>query len=1121
MSNSSSLFLTGSKEGFKFVTQEKNNNLPKWTESNLKKTQTIKKIICGSGFHFLVWKKPNKLEFYEKGNKKKKYQLPKNETIKDIVSGSFTYQILTESGKVWSLANSNHHKEVPLLDADQSTFEEIRPVTFFEEKKLFVNSIVMGSASGYYLCNGDQLYTSGWNSQGRLGIGKNREEEPMPVYVQDKVIKIFAGNFSFGFFFTTNNPDLLYACGNNMNGQLGIDSHASPNKPTAVQNFKGSEILAVSSGYSHSVLVNKKGQTFGCGNQKFNGIGVRKIIFTLIPQLKEKKAVQLATEFKGNLVLTDQNELYGWGFEFRLYPTYESNNNNNRKLPTKINLPSYFTNYLDSKDMIRIAIGARVCFLYLDFKNTLSQDLKTLYESQKFCDCEIGTMGNKIPVHKNLIECRTKLTIDQIQNKLFGEKSINKEQTLNFLKWIYFDEISDLEKLEQTFNLLELTFPPSVDNTLEKDIAQLYKDDDSKDFKILVKIKDKDEDNENEEEDEEKEENYKEIPVHKFILYTRSGLFRAMFDYVNEKENTNKIQDYTNKSIKSLKILIKYLYTNSIEMTTNEDPELIVDELSDAVEYYQLNDQSFKFVTQEKKNNLPKWTESNLKKTQTIKKIVCGSGFHFHFLVWKKPNKLEFYQEDNKKRKYQLPKNETIKDIVSSFQIYLILTESGKVWSLANSNHKNHHKEVPLLDADQSAFEKIRPVTFFEEKKLFVNSIVMGCTSGYYLCNGDQLYASGSNSQDRLGFEILTVSSGCFHSVLINKKGQTFGCGQMNFNGIGGKKSIFTLIPQLKEKKAVQLSTEFKGTLVLTDQNELYGWGFDDRLYLTYESNNNNNRKLPTKINLPSYFTNYLESKDQIRISCGSRVCFLFLDFKNTLSQDLMTLYESQKFCDCEIGTLGNKIPVHKALIECRTKLTIDQIQNKLFVEKSINKEQTLNFLKWIYYDEISDLEKLEQTFNLLELTFPPSVDNTLEKDIAQLYQDNDSKDFKILVKIEDEDLEEEEDNEEDEDEKANYEEISVHKFILLARSGLFRAMFDYVNEKNNTNKVQDYTNKSIKSLEILIKYLYTNSIEMTANQDAELIVDELSDAVEYYQLNDQCNLESELLKIKKQFDLN
>ncbi|KAJ6240246.1 rcc1 and btb domain containing protein [Anaeramoeba flamelloides] len=590
MSKSSSLYLTGKKD-LKFVTQEKNNNLPKWTESNLKKTQTIKKIVIAAGYHFLVWKKPNKLEFYQKDKKKRKYQLPKNETIKDIVSSHVTYLILTESGKVWSLADSNNFKkkEVPLVDQDQSTFEEIQYVTFFEEKKLFVNSVAMGFASGYHLCNGDQLYASGSNFHGCLGLGENGQsggvQELMPVFVQDKVTKIFAGSMAMNFFFTTSQPDLLYACGRNGYGQLGIGSPVDQITPTVVKNFKGSEILTVSSGYYRSILITNEGQTFICGKKIRNGIGINKYIFTLIPQLKDKKVVQLATGFSQTLVLTDQNELYGWGFYDGCYPTDEINHN---QLPTKISLPGFFTNYLGSKDLIRIACGPESTFIYLDFKNTLSQDLRKLYKSQKFCDCEIGTLRNQIPVHKSLIECRTKLTIDQIQNKLFGEKSINKEQTLNFLKWIYYDEILDLEKLEQTFNLLELTFPPSVNNTLEKDIAQLYQDDDSKDFKILVKKDDKEE---KDNEDEDKEGNYEEIPVHKFILLARSGLFMAMFDYVNEKDNTNQVQDYTNKSIESLKILIKYFYTNSIELKTDQDPKLIVDELSDAVEYYQLNNQ--------------------------------------------------------------------------------------------------------------------------------------------------------------------------------------------------------------------------------------------------------------------------------------------------------------------------------------------------------------------------------------------------------------------------------------------------------------------------------------------------------------------------------------------------
>ncbi|KAJ3437308.1 btk-binding protein-related [Anaeramoeba flamelloides] len=593
MENKSSVYLSGEISNFGFITKQKNNNLAIWTEVNLKKTETIKKIVvAGEGKNFLVWKKPNKLEFYQKGKKRREYQLPKNERIKDIDSSLLTYQILTESGKIWSLADRDDYHEVPLRNANKSTFEKIRPITFFEKKKLFVNSLAMCFGSVYYLCNGDRLYASGLNTQGMLGIGKKSiSGELMPIYVQDKVLKIFgAGVYAQNFFFITSQPDLLYGCGKNEFGELGVGLTGDQSSPTVVKKFQGSEILTVSSGIDHSVLITNKGQTYSCGNEQINGHGVQKNIFTLIPQLKEKKAVQLETGASQTLILTDKNELYAWGFANTfLYPTKTYNHNTNN-IPTKISLPGFFTKYLGSKDMIRIACGAYDNFLYLGFKSTLLQDLALLFESKKFCDCEIGASGNKIPAHKTLIECRTKLTIEQIQKKLFGEKSINKEQTLIFLKWVYYDEISekDKEKLEQTFNSLQLTPPPSVDKTLEKDIAQLYKDDDSKDFKILVKI---DDDENEDEENEDEEGNYEEIAVHKFILLARSGLFREMFGTVNEKENTNKVKDYSQKTIESLEILIKYFYTNTIELTADEDPELMVDELSDAVEYYQLNDQ--------------------------------------------------------------------------------------------------------------------------------------------------------------------------------------------------------------------------------------------------------------------------------------------------------------------------------------------------------------------------------------------------------------------------------------------------------------------------------------------------------------------------------------------------
>ncbi|KAJ6233652.1 guanidine nucleotide exchange factor [Anaeramoeba flamelloides] len=183
----------------------------------------------------------------------------------------------------------------------------------------------MGSFSGYYLCNGDQLYASGSNYEGRLGTAKRRGNEPMPVYVQDKVTKIFSGNQASNFFFITSQPDLLYGCGRNYYGELGIGitNDGFPKANTVVKNFQGSEILTVSPGDSHTILITKKGQTYSCGHQAFNGHGKFKHIFTLVPPLKEKKAVQLSTGKNRTLVLTDQNELYIWGIPEHLFPTDE------------------------------------------------------------------------------------------------------------------------------------------------------------------------------------------------------------------------------------------------------------------------------------------------------------------------------------------------------------------------------------------------------------------------------------------------------------------------------------------------------------------------------------------------------------------------------------------------------------------------------------------------------------------------------------------------------------------------------------------------------------------------------------------------------------------------------
>ncbi|KAJ6227351.1 hypothetical protein M0813_09932 [Anaeramoeba flamelloides] len=213
---------------------------------------------------------------------------------------------------------------------------------------------------------------------------------------------------------------------------------------------------------------------------------------------------------------------------------------------------------------------------------------------------------------------------------------------------------------------------------------------------------------------------------------------------------------------------------------------------------------------------------------------------------------------------------------------------------------------------------------------------------------------------------------------------------------------------------------------------------------------------------------------------------------------DFYDLFRSKIFCDGKI----KKIPVHKFFLEKRLSMEFKKIVKTL---ENIPKETINIFLNWAYgktqYPNKEVTSLLSKHFNI---TDPEDLD--LSRTLNNLYNDEESKDFKLLVKINI-------DGENIEQEKEEFKEIPIHKFVLLARSGLFRNIFQNIKKKyKKINQIKDYTGKSIESFEFLIKFFYTNSIKFTADDNQELVIEELADAKEYYQLNPKSSL-NELLK--------
>ncbi|KAJ6251354.1 ankyrin repeat [Anaeramoeba flamelloides] len=208
---------------------------------------------------------------------------------------------------------------------------------------------------------------------------------------------------------------------------------------------------------------------------------------------------------------------------------------------------------------------------HLNF-NTLKTDFKNFFNRKEFTDGEI----KGIKIHSKIIEWGTKKKLDEVEKIL--EKYV-KENIEKFLYYLYtgiIPKIHDLKPKKRKIidpDFLEICSDFNINEEnhlqypLQKRLNSLYQDMDSKDFVIIVQHK-------------------YEIKVHKFVLQSRSGLYRNMFLSI-EDPFINKINDYSGYSADTMQHLIKYLYTDRIDKS--ELTEKNIQELYEAQEYFQLD----------------------------------------------------------------------------------------------------------------------------------------------------------------------------------------------------------------------------------------------------------------------------------------------------------------------------------------------------------------------------------------------------------------------------------------------------------------------------------------------------------------------------------------------------
>ncbi|KAJ6246727.1 hypothetical protein M0813_01977 [Anaeramoeba flamelloides] len=206
---------------------------------------------------------------------------------------------------------------------------------------------------------------------------------------------------------------------------------------------------------------------------------------------------------------------------------------------------------------------------------------------------------------------------------------------------------------------------------------------------------------------------------------------------------------------------------------------------------------------------------------------------------------------------------------------------------------------------------------------------------------------------------------------------------------------------------------------------------------------------------------------------------------------DFDQLFSNQQNCDYFITNKYNeKIGVHSSFVECRLG---GSIESYLKIFQNYEKNHLNAYFSWLYSgilpkndDENAGL--IAEINNKLKInTLNKTGKNSLLSDLNTLFNDNNSKDFKLIV---------------------NGKPIFIHKFILIARSHLFSSFFK--NYPKELAQLKDHSNSSFQSINILIKYLYTDNIDTNLNKNT---FNELANALEYYQLNTKSMLDYYLEK--------
>ncbi|XP_048341959.1 secretion-regulating guanine nucleotide exchange factor [Sphaerodactylus townsendi] len=163
------------------------------------------------------------------------------------------------------------------------------------------------------------LFVWGANSYGQLGLGHKQD------VFQPEALKEFAGNQKTlrnvagggGHSSVITDTGELFLCGQNKNGQLGLNHTEDVIHFTLCSSLSGCPIVQVACGWDFTIILAGNGHVLSCGSNSFGQLGVPHIgrgcsVPQKIESLKDN-VVNVAAGLRHALAATDNGSVFQWG----------------------------------------------------------------------------------------------------------------------------------------------------------------------------------------------------------------------------------------------------------------------------------------------------------------------------------------------------------------------------------------------------------------------------------------------------------------------------------------------------------------------------------------------------------------------------------------------------------------------------------------------------------------------------------------------------------------------------------------------------------------------------------------------------------------------------------------